>query len=193
MQITTVFVGGIVALLALPVHAQSSDVINRTGVVDSVDANSITLTVERSSQPETFKLAPDVLVVQIKPASLADIKPNDFVASAARAGADGRLHSAEVRIFPDAMRGVGEGQRPMNDEGRQTMTNATVTGTAIVNGSNNLTVRFAGGESELVVDPGVPVVRMDVADRSLVKGGVRVRVQGVRTADGASISRITLQ
>jgi hypothetical protein len=44
------------------------------------------------------------------------------------------------------MRGVGEGQRPMNDAGKQTMTNASVTGAAVVSGSNDLTVKFAGGE-----------------------------------------------
>ena len=58
-----------------------------------------------------------------------------------------KLYSTELRIFPDAMRGVGEGQRPMNDARGQTMTNATVTGAAVVNGINNIQVRFQGGES----------------------------------------------
>jgi hypothetical protein len=98
-----------------------------------------------------------------------------------------------LRIFPDAMRGVGEGQRPMNDARNQTMTNATVTGTAIVNGSNDIKVKFEGGESDLVVDPGIPVTRIDKADIDLVRSGVRVRVRGVRSADGASINRITVQ
>ena len=43
------------------------------------------------------------------------------------------------------------------------------------------------------VDPGVPVTRIDIASKNLVKSGVKVRLQGVRTADGTSISRITLQ
>ena len=106
---------------------------------------------------------------------------------------DGKLHSTELRIFPDIMRGVGEGQRPMNDPHNQTMTNATVTGTAIVGGSNTIKVKFTGGESELVVGPGVPVIAIVTADRSMVKAGVKVRVQGARTADGAVANRITLQ
>ena len=56
-----------------------------------------------------------------------------------------------------------------------------------------IAVKFAGGESELVVDPGVPVVRIGLADKNLVKVGVKVRLQGMRTADGGSVSRITLQ
>jgi len=59
--------------------------------------------------------------------------------------------------------------------------------------SNDLTVKFGGGESELIVDPGGPVTRTDGADRHLIKSGAKVRLQGVRTADGASVSRITLQ
>ena len=64
----------------------------------------------------------------------------------------------------------------MNDAQGQTMTNAAVTGTVITNGSNVLTVKFRGGDSELIVDPGVPVTRIDVVDKSTVKSGARVRV-----------------
>ena len=142
---------------------------------------------------ESFQLAPNFLVLQNKTATLADIKPNDFVASAAVRGVDGKLHSTELRIFPDAMRGVGEGQRPMNDARNQTMTNATVTGAVVVNGSNNIRVKFDGGESELILDPGIPVTRIDTADIGLVRSGAKVRVRGVRTAEGASINRITIQ
>jgi hypothetical protein len=142
---------------------------------------------------ETFRLAPNLFVARTSAATLADIKPNDFVASAAVRGTDGKLHSTELRIFPESMRGVGEGQRPMNDARGQTMTNATVTGAAVRNGSNDVKVRFAGGESELIVDPGVPVSRIAPADRSLLTSGAKVRVQGVRDADGAIVDRITIR
>lgn len=177
----------------VPALAQSSNVVVVTGTVDKIDAASISITNSATDAVESFKLAPHVLVVQNKPATLADIKPNDFVASAAVRGADGRLHSTELRIFPDSMRGLGEGQRPMNDPRNQTMTNAVVTGTAVVNGSNDIKVSFKGGESELILDPGVPVTRIEAADKSLVKPGVKVQLRGVRTQDGASISRITIQ
>jgi hypothetical protein len=81
----------------------------------------------------------------------------------------------------------------VNGSRDRTMTNATVTGTVVVNGSNNIKVKFEGGESELILDPGVPVTRIDAADKSLVKSGVKVRLQGVRNADGASARRITIQ
>ena len=81
----------------------------------------------------------------------------------------------------------------MNDARNQTMTNAIVTGTAIVHGSNDIKVRFKGGESELILDPGVPVTRIVTADKSQVKPGVKVQLRGVRTQDGASINRVVIQ
>ena len=193
MNAKTMLLGALVALAAAPALAQSNNTINLLGTVETIDTTSIAVKKDEGGASETFKLAQNALVLQIKPATLADIKPNDFVASAAMRGADGKLHSTELRIFPDAMRGLGEGQRPMNDPRNQTMTNATVTGAAIVNGSNNIKVKFEGGESELIVDPGIPVSRIDTADKSLVKSGVNVRVQGTRNADGASVTRITIQ
>jgi hypothetical protein len=186
-------VATVIASAAFSAMAQNSNVINVLGTVERIDATSISMKDDESGVVESFKLAPNVLVVQNKTAALADVKPNDFVASAAVRGVDGKLHSTELRIFPDAMRGVGEGQRPMNDTRNQTMTNATVTGAVVVNGSNNITVKFNGGESDLILDPGVPVIRIDTVDIGLVRSGMKVRVRGVRSSDSASVNRITVQ
>ncbi|MFM9971188.1 MAG: hypothetical protein ACKVQK_22570 [Burkholderiales bacterium] len=174
-------------------QAPNPNAIAFNATVNSMDAATISLTSEDGGAVDTFRLAPNLLVLQNKSATLADIKPNDFVASAAVRKADGKLHSTELRIFPDALRGLGEGQRPMNDPQNQTMTNATVTGTAIVGGSNNIKVKYQGGESELILNPGVPVTAILPVDRSLVKAGAKVRVQGAKNADGVLINRITLR
>ena len=113
MRSKTLLLGSFIALLAVPAMAQGNNAINLVGTVDKVDASSITVKMEEST--ETVKIAPNVLYLQNKPAKLSDIKANDFVASAGVRKADGKLHSTELRIFPEAMRGVGEGQRPMND------------------------------------------------------------------------------
>ena len=185
--------GIFLTIVAAPAMAQGRNTFAVNGTVNTFDATSISVKNDDGGAVEIFQLSPDLLVVQTKPATLSDIKPNDFIASAAVRKEDGKLHSTELRIFPDAMRGVGEGQRPMNDARNQTMTNATVTGTAIVDGSNNLKVQFPGGESELILDPGVPVTAFVPADKSLVKTGAKVRVQGVKTTEGALINRITLR
>jgi Cu/Ag efflux protein CusF len=188
MRARFLLVAAAIALAGSQTLAQSPAAINVNGVIEKIDAESVSVKTAEGAV-ETFKLAPNLLVIQVKTATLADIKPNDFVASAAVRKEDGKLHSTELRIFPDAMRGVGEGQRPMNDARNQTMTNATVTGAAVVGGSNNLKVMFPGGESELILDPGVPVVRMDAADKGAAKAGVKARAQGA----GGTVTRLTLQ
>lgn len=203
MQAKSMLIGAVMALIAVPAFAQGNNVINVIGTVDKVDATSISVKADDGGQTQTFKLAPNVLYIQQSPAKLSDIKNNDFVASAAVRKEDGKLHSTELRIFSEKMRGGGDGQRPMNDARNQTMTNATVTGTAIVNGSNAMKVKFGpsqiggagttypGGESDLILDPNVPVTKFTDADSSIVKAGGHVRVQGVRNAQGEIVNRIT--
>lgn len=173
-------------------QSPAPNAINLFGGLTSIDAGSITIETE-SGPTESFRLAPNLLVLQNRRVTLSDIKPGEFIASAAMRGPDGKLHSTELRIFPEAYRGVGEGQHPMKDARSQTMTNATVTGVAMADGSNNIKVAFAGGESELVVDPGVPVTRIEQITREALRPGLKVRVQGVRNADGAQATRITIQ
>jgi len=195
--------GSLIALLAAPAMAQGNNAINVFGVVDKVDATSISVKNDDGGAVETFKIVPNVLYIQQAPATLADIKSNDFVASAAVRKEDGKLHSTELRIFSEKMRGQGDGQRPMNDARNQTMTNATVTGTVVANGSNVMKVKFGpsqiggagttypAGESDLILDPGVPVFKFTDTTSAVVKVGGKVRLQGVRNAEGAMVNRIT--
>jgi hypothetical protein len=192
MMMKSLVLGALVAFNLTPALAQNANAINVSGTVNKIDDTSLAIKLDTGAV-ETYALTPKLVVLQNKAATLADIKSNDFVASAAVPHEDGKLHSTELRIFPEALRGLGEGQRPMNDARGQTMTNATVTGAAVVNGSNNIKVKFPGGESELILDPGVPVTRIDAADKSLVKSGVKIRAQGARdAAGGPAITRITI-
>jgi hypothetical protein len=192
MSLKFVIVGTLMTLIAAPVLAQGNNGFNVLGVVDKFDATSISIKNTESGAVDPYKLAPNVLFIQQTDARLSDIKANDFVASAGVRKEDGKLHSTELRIFSEKMRGLGEGQRPMNDARSQTMTNATVTGTVVTNGSNVMRVKFPGGESDLILDPGVPVQRFTDTDASALKVGAKVRVQGVRNADGATVNRVTI-
>ncbi len=193
MRFNSLLIGSFVALLAVPAMAQGNNAINVFGTVEKMDATSISVKNDDGGQVQTYKPAPNVLYIQQSRARLTDIKSNDFVASAAVRKDDGKLHSTELRIFSEKMRGLGEGQRPMNDACNQTMTNATVAGTAIVNGSNVMRVKFPGGESDLVLDPdpNIPVLKFTDTDRNAIKVGGKVRVQGVKNAEGEIANRIT--
>ncbi len=200
MKAAPLLFGALLTLQTLPAPAQTTaQTTTQTttqftvnGTVETIAPTEITLK-STAGLIARFALSPNLVVLQNKPATLADIKPNDYVASAAIRGTDHKLHSTELRIFPEALRGTGIGQRPMNDPRGQTMTNATVTGAAITDGSNTIKVTFPGGESEMVVDPGIPVIRIDTVDRSLVKPGSPVRIQGTHDNTTDTVTRITLQ
>src|SRR5262249_18717942 len=188
MQAKSMLLGAFMALIAVPAFAQNN-AINVFGTVDKLDATTISVKNDEGGAVQTYKIAPNVQYIQQANAKLSDIKNNDFVASAAVRKEDGKLHSTELRIFSEKMRGGGDGQRPMNDARNQTMTNATVTGTAIVSGSNVMKVKFGpsqiggagttypGGESDLILDPNVPVLKFSGADASRGKAGRDVASQ----------------
>ena len=115
--------------------------------------------------------------------SLADIKPGEFVGSAAMRGRDGKLHAQEVHIFPESMRGTGEGHRPM-DLPDQTMTNAVVDGVATASSGQSLRMRYPGGEQTIEVGPEVRVVGLVPGDASLLVQGATVTVRATRGTDG---------
>ena len=76
----------------------------------------------------TIRLPDNVRVSLLVPAKLDDIKSGTFVGTAATPGPNGALVASEVHIFPEALRGTGEGHRPMPPMPGSTMTNATVAG-----------------------------------------------------------------
>ncbi len=179
----------VVMLAVSGAQAQTAVPINVFGTVTKAGSKEIAVT-QDDGKSATFPLAFSVQVFRLRKASLADIQANDFIASAAEPKEDGTYHSTEVRIFPEALRGVGEGQRPMNDARRQTMTNASVVGPAATLGGDRLKVRFPGGDAVLFVAPDIPVVRIEDAKGEEIRPGVRVRLQGT---DASTVNRITIQ
>ena len=127
-------------------------------------------------------LPPGVRIGAVEERSLSSVKTGEFVGSAARRGRDGKLHALEVHIFPEAMRGIGEGHRPM-DAPEQTMTNATVDGIASAADGRILRLRYPGGEQEIEGAPDVRVVGLLPGDRSLLVPGAAVTVRATQGDD----------
>ena len=95
------------------------------GTVEQIDGAMMTVK-SREGDTLKIKLADEVKVVALVKASLADIKPNSFVGSTAMPQPDGTWKAVEVHIFPEEMRGTGEGDRPYDYKPQSTMTNGTV-------------------------------------------------------------------
>ena len=145
------------------------------GTIDKVEGN--TLYIKSASGPVTLTLADNAVIVARVKASAADIKPGDYVASGGVPQPDGTQKAVELRIFPESMRGNGDGHRPgcpvaLNG----TMTNGAVGQTVTSVDGPVLTVKFKDGaaEKKLVVGPNVPVQRLEVSDRNELKAGAAV-------------------
>jgi hypothetical protein len=145
------------------------------GTLDKVEGN--TLYIKAASGPVILKLADNALVVARIKASAADIKSGDYVASGGVPQPDGTQKAVELRIFPESMRGNGDGHRPgWPGAPNGTMTNGAVGQTVTSVDGPVLTVKFKDGavEKKLIVGPNVPVQRLEVSDRNELKAGAAV-------------------
>ena len=145
------------------------------GTIEKVEPNSIVLK-ERNGETMTLAIADNFTVGEVLPVDPAAIQSGIFVGTAAMPGADGSLSALEVLVFPEAMRGTGEGHSPWDLQPGSTMTNATVT--EIVPGAKGrtMTLRYKDGTRTVVVPEGIPVVTLKPADRSLLVPGAKVIV-----------------
>jgi hypothetical protein len=109
---------GIAATLAFavaPALAQNPPVASARATIQTISADGSTLNVHtRAGEDQTIHLSPKTRFVLVVPAQLTDVKPGSFIGVAALPGEGNELKAQEVHIFPEAMRGTGEGYRPFD-------------------------------------------------------------------------------
>lgn len=163
------------------------------GTVEKLDGQVLTVKT-RDGQSVAVTLAPNHQVAALVKKSFSDIKQGDYLASAGVKGTDGKIHATEVRIFPEAMRGGGEGQRPWDQGADSVMTNATLTGTASAPNGQVLTVTYKGVSSDYIVGPECPILGYTQGDDSLLKPGAAVFVIAEKGPDGSlTAARLTAE
>jgi hypothetical protein len=185
----------VAALAATTALAQTPGTVRLRGVIESVDGNTV---LAKSDKGDALKLnlADKMVIVEVVKASIADIKDGSFIGSGAMPQPDGTQKAIEVHIFPESMRGTGEGFKPWDGAPNSTMTNGTVGAIATVTGIAGpvITVKYKNGDKQIIVGPDVPIVRFETGDMSAVKPGVAFTVvAAVRQPDGSfNINRISV-
>ncbi len=159
-----------------PARAAAPKPFRTRATIDDVGPDSIRLT-SRSGEKLTVTMAATTTVVAIVPIKLEDIKPGSFIGTAAMPQADGTLRALEVHVFPESMRGTGEGYRPFDLQPQSTMTNGTV-GSVTGTTDRTLTVSYQGGEKTVTVLPGTPIVTYEPATRAMLVAGAHVILFG---------------
>ncbi len=134
--------------LSAPAWAQTTSPTAVRGIIDRVAPDRESLDVKtRDGGERTLQLPRDAKVARVVAASLADVKPGVFVGVAALPGGDGgALKALEVHIFPESLRGVGEGFRPFDLAPGSTMTNGDVNARVEQVNGPQIVVAYHGGE-----------------------------------------------
>jgi hypothetical protein len=175
---------GVALLAAISATAAfAQQAVRVRGTIEKVDGNTLTVKAGDGTAV-TLMLTSDAAVVSVVKATLADVKEGSFVGSAAMPQPDGSQKALEVHIFPETMRGTGEGHRPFTVP-NSTMTNGTVGDMVTASDGQSLTVKYKGGDKKIVVPPGVPIVRYEIGGRSDLKPGAHVTAtNAVKKPDG---------
>jgi hypothetical protein len=187
---------GCAAVLAVTgvtsVSAQQPPTVRVRGTIEAVDGQMLTIKTRDGSDVKA-RLDDKAMVVAVVKASYADIKQGSFIGVTGMPQADGSQKCREIHIFPEAMRGTGEGHRPWDLEPKSTMTNATVEQVTSV-GDHEITLKYKDGEKKIVVGPECPIVTYSPGDKAELKPGAKIFINAaVKQADGAlSVPRINV-
>ena len=154
------------------------------GTLEQVDGNTLTIKA-RSGEVMKVKVPDNVLVIGIAKASMADIGNGKFIGTTTVGQKDGALVAEEVHIFPEAMRGTGEGHRDWDLRPESKMTNANVANIKNMGDGRVITVQYKGGEKQILVPENAVVVSYTPTEKSELKPGAPVFINATRAADGS--------
>jgi hypothetical protein len=162
------------------------------GAIEAVDGDKLTVK-SRAGEDVKLHMTADIKIVGIAKISLTDIKVGSFIGATTVPGPDGMPTAVEVHVFPENMRGTGEGSRPYDLKPNSTMTNATVSESVVGKDGHTLLVKYKDGEKKLLVTPETPVVTYVPADKSDLKAGAKVIAFMKQLPDGSfETSRVSV-
>ena len=154
------------------------------GTIEGVDGDIIAVK-SRGGEDVKLHMTSDMRVVGIVKIALSDIKVGSFIGTATVPGADGTPGAVEVHVFPEDMRGTGEGSRPYDLKPNSTMTNATVAESVVGNDGHTLLIKYKDGEKKVVVSQETPVVTYVPGDKADLKAGAKIIAFVKKLPDGS--------
>jgi len=174
-----------------PAAAQVPGTTRIHGDIEDVNEQDIRV-ISRSGEKIALHLADNLEVRALAPIAIEAIKSGSFIGSTAVAQPDGTLRALEVHVFPESMRGIGEGHRPFDLGAGSTMTNGTV-GDVIVASGRMLKVGYKDGEKTIFVPPETPIVTYEPGSRALLVRSAHVVIFAVEGGDkGLTATRISV-
>jgi hypothetical protein len=181
-------VAGFALLLATSASfAQQPPPVRVRGTVEAVDGPLLTVKSRDGQTTYKVKMADNVAVRGIIKATLADIKDNSFIGVTGMPQADGSQKAVEIHIFPEALRGTGEGHRPWDLVPNSTMTNATVAQMVKAVSGDEITLKYKEGEKKIVVTPETVIVTYAPGSKDELKPGAKIFIGGATKKDDGTL------
>jgi hypothetical protein len=184
---------GMTLVAATWAWAQQPQTVRVRGTIAAVDGSLLTIKTRDGSEVKA-KLADNATINATIKAPFSDIKQGSFIGVTGMPQPDGSQRCVEIHIFPEAMRGTGEGHQPWDLQPQSTMTNATVDQMVTAVGDHTLMLKYKDGEKKIVVGPDCPIVTYAPGDRAELKPGAKIFVNAaVKQPDGTlAVSRINV-
>jgi hypothetical protein len=177
--------------LALPATAQ--DTVRVRGTVERIEGPVYIVKTKDGSEVKLVTTEDKPLFVAIVPATMKDIKQGMYVGSAGMMQEDGTQKAIEVHIFPESMRGTGDGHYDWDLMPKSKMTNGSVEQAVTGVDGPVLNVKYKDGEKKLVVTPQTVVVTYEFGKREEIQPGTKIFVAAAKKQpDGTLLTpRIT--
>jgi hypothetical protein len=180
------------ALVCVALPASAQETVRIRGTIESIDG-PVFVVKNRDGAELKLTVTDKPLFVAIVKATMADIKPGMFVGSTGVTQEDGSQKAIEVHIFPESMRGTGEGHYDWDLKPQTKMTNANVEQTVAGVDGQMLSVKYKDGEKKVLVTPETAVVTYVTGDRSDLKPGIKIFVGAAKKQPDGTVQtpRIT--
>lgn len=173
------------ATIASVAAAQQPAMVRVRGTIESVDGPMLGVKA-RDGAMLKVKVADKAVIRTVVKKSLADVKQGTFVGITAMPQPDGTQKAVEIHIFPEALRGTGEGHRPWDLMPGSTMTNANIDSEVAIANGDKLVLKYKDGEKTFIVPADVTVVAFAPATAADLKPGEKIFVVGAKKlADGS--------
>jgi hypothetical protein len=160
--------------------ASAQDTVRIRGTIESVDGPVYTVKNRDGAEVKLTLTETSPLYVAIVKSTMADIKPGMFVGSTGMTQPDGSQKAIEVHIFPESMRGTGEGHYDWDLKPQTKMTNANVEQTVGGVDGPVLSVKYKDGEKKIMVTPETVVVTYVIGDKADLKPGTKIFVAAAK-------------
>ena len=172
------------ALICITLPASAQETVRIRGTIERIEG-PVYVVKNRDGAELKLTVTDNPMFVAIVPAKMADIKQGMFVGSAGMMQPDGSQKAIEVHIFPESMRGTGEGHYDWDLLPKSKMTNANVEQAVNSVDGQVLSVKYKDGEKKLVVTPQTVVVTYEIGKREEIVPGTKIFVSAAKKqADG---------